>query len=384
MPKQKTDRDGLYKVSNSPYWRGSFTNASGQRIRRSTGKAEKAAAKVVLAEWIAREGAPKPGQTKLHAFDELMLAYLEEGRTIKGREKSAKTRARDEGCAAALYDAFTEWWLLPIGLESTDIQGDVIDGRAIHWYAEQRRANGVTDSGIRRELSILGSAITYANAWWSWGLVDPTRHRKPTQGEGRIRWISREESDRLIAVARDEPRAPHLADWIQAALHTGCRKDELLGLTWDRVDLRAGTLYLEAVHTKSKRRQSVPLNQQAREALLSRARFRAAHCPQSPWVFATKAGERILDIKKGFTTACRKAGIENFRPHDCRHTLASWLVMEGVPLRTVKEILRHSSITVTEQYAHLEPMVARAGVEVLDVTPTSHLERKQKFSVVSG
>ena len=85
-------------------------------------------------------------------------------------------------------------------------------------------------------------------------------------------------------------------------------------------------------------------------------------------VFATKTGERIKDIKKGFTTACRKAGIENVRPHDCRHTPASWLVMEGVPLRTVKKILRHSSITVTEQYAHLEPMVARAGVGVLDVT----------------
>ena len=47
--------------------------------------------------------------------------------------------------------------------------------------------------------------------------------------------------------------------------------------------------------------------------------------------------------------------LENFRIHDLRHTFASWLVMEGVPLFAVSKLLRHSSIQMTERYAHLAP-----------------------------
>ena len=61
-----------------------------------------------------------------------------------------------------------------------------------------------------------------------------------------------------------------------------------------------------------------------------------------------------VDIKS-FNTACRRLGIENFHIHDLRHTFASWLVMEGVPLFEVSKLLRHASIQMTERYAHLAP-----------------------------
>lgn len=54
-----------------------------------------------------------------------------------------------------------------------------------------------------------------------------------------------------------------------------------------------------------------------------RARFRAEHCAASPWVFAHKDGDRILEVKNSFATACRRAGIENFRIHDLRYTCAA-------------------------------------------------------------
>lgn len=104
----------------------------------------------------------------------------------------------------------------------------------------------------------------------------------------------------------------HPADFIRFALNTGCRKQELLGLEWSRVDLKANLLLLEAAHTKTARRRSIPLNTTARTAILNRARFRAAHCPVSPWVFAHRDGQRIPDVKKSFGTACRRAGIDNF------------------------------------------------------------------------
>ncbi|TKC83790.1 site-specific integrase [Trinickia terrae] len=73
----------------------------------------------------------------------------------------------------------------------------------------------------------------------------------------------------------------------------------------------------------------------------------------------------MTTIQKGFQAACDRAGIEDFRVHDLRHTFASWLVMAGVSLYVVKELLGHSSITVTERYAHLAPHVGRAAVQLL-------------------
>lgn len=90
--------------------------------------------------------------------------------------------------------------------------------------------------------------------------------------------------------------------------------------------------------------------------------MRADVCPDTPWVFFhitparnTKVGDRVKDVRKAFTTACRRAGIENFRIHDLRHTFASSLVREGVSLYKVSKLLRHSSIQMTERYAHLAP-----------------------------
>lgn len=385
MPKRKRkDEDGVYQRDDSAIWWASFTDPSGRRIRRSTGQTDREAAKRIRAQWIAKEGKLRPGQTRIHTFDELMLAYLDTGRTLKGRCKSSSTKARDEGCVSALYDVWSGWALLPEGLTSVEMSGNAIDGQAVFDYVEIRRQSGATDSTIRRELSVLGAAITYANSRWGWRIQDPTMRRKPPQGEGRVRWITQEEAIRLIHVARKEPRAPHLADWIQAALFTGCRKEELLGLEWERVDLQKNTLYLEAHHNKSKRRQSVPLHPMAREAILSRARFRMEHCPGSPWVFCTRGGDRIKDIKRAFASACRRAGIVDFTPHDCRHTLASWLAMGGVPLAAIKDLLRHSSITVTERYAHLAPETARKGLDTLNVTFLSRSETLTNTDDVSA
>lgn len=174
--------------------------------------------------------------------------------------------------------------------------------------------------------------------------------------QGRLRWITREEAERLILEASKETRkSPHLADFIRLALNTGCRKNELLKLSWDRVDLEAGNFRLEGENTKNGKRRFVPLSSVARSALENRAKFRAEHCPTSPWVFAHRNGERVQFLQNGFESACKRAGISDFRVHDLRHTCASWLVSAGVQLLEVKELLGHSSIEMTERYSHLSP-----------------------------
>ena len=140
----------------------------------------------------------------------------------------------------------------------------------------------------------------------------------------------------------------------------------MLGLEWGRVDLQAGLIHLESKHTKAAKRRSVPINALAKEALMGRKQYRAKHCPTSPWVFSVRNGNRIGSVKKSFASACRKAAIADFRIHDLRHTCAAWLVSAGVPLTEVRDLLGHSSIRMTERYAHLAPENIRAAVTLLE------------------
>jgi integrase len=156
-------------------------------------------------------------------------------------------------------------------------------------------------------------------------------------------------------------------EFIRLGLNTGMRKGEMLGLEWHRVDLDAGLVYLGSEHQKNGKHGSIPLNSVARSALVNRAKVRDRYCPDSPWVFCTRQGERIRDIKKSFATACEKAGIHDFHLHDLRHTCATWLVQAGVSIREVAELLRHSNIQVTMRYAHLAPENVRNAVEKLEM-----------------
>ena len=207
---------------------------------------------------------------------------------------------------------------------------------------------------------------------------------EPNTSAARADWASKEtntatntllqrDSDAFLHQALFSPCVSTIARaegiWIEDT--SGRRKQELLGLEWDRVDFRRDVITLNACHTKTKKRRTVPINDDARAALIKRARFRAEHCPDSPWVFCNKEGDRIGDMRTAFNRACSKVGITDFTMHDLRHTCASWLVMAGRPILEVREMLGHASVTMTERYAHLAPDKLQDAARTLESKPHS-------------
>ncbi len=276
-----------------------------------------------------------------------MISFLKHSKTNKRSYRSDVYRAR----------------VLLGHLAGTDLT--VLTAVHIHAYIA-KRTGVVSNATINRELMLLSAAISHANDTQGLSLPNPIRRCLLTEPQGRVRWLSKAEAQRLIEAAKSNTRAPHLADFITLALHTGCRSGELLGLEWSRVDLARAVMLLEPQHTKTARRRSVPLNLQAVTALQSRLAWRNARYPTAQHVFLSCVGQRILSVKRSFSVALAAAGIADFHVHDLRHTCAAWLVTAGVPLIVVRDLLGHSSITTTEIYAHLAPDNVRQALTLLE------------------
>lgn len=349
-----------YRRKDSPYLWIKYTDASGKPTYESTGTTDRKEAEALEAKRrLEVHQQRKWGVQPEHTFDELMVRYI--------------TATRDEMRSPER-----------VGYAVSKLQC-VFAGRVmerlrrsdISTFIEARKREGVGPATINRELDVLSAAINYARKRWDWEMNNPCSGMSLREPEGRLRWISRAEADALIREAEKDVRSLHLADFVRLGLNTGCRKNELLKLSWDRVDLRDNRLFLESEHTKSGKRRVVPLNEEARRAMLGRARFRAEFCPGSPWVFAHKSGERVQYMQNGFQAACKRSGIEGFRVHDLRHTCASWMVQQGVPLMEVRDVLGHSTIEMTERYAHLAPEKLKSAVGVLDRLRSSYVEREK-------
>ena len=232
-------------------------------------------------------------------------------------------------------------------------------------YAEHRQNQGVTTDSINVELAVYSAGINYAKKRWEIELVNPISGLYYPHKPGRLRYLEKHEAAALLHHARQH-RARYLADFIELALNTGARKNELLQIQNKSIDLQRKILTIEAYTTKTGKRRYLPINQAAHHVIERRRTYQQENCPESPWLFAKRSGERIKFPDKAFNQATQNAGLEDFTIHDLRHTFASWLVTEGVELIKVRDLLGHSSIRMTERYAHLAPNRLHEAVGVLD------------------
>jgi len=149
---------------------------------------------------------------------------------------------------------------------------------------------------------------------------------------GRLRYLKPEEVKALFPSCSD-----HIRPIIVTALNTGMRKGELQKLKWTDIDFK--NRKITVVEAKNNESRVVPINKTLHKELFSLSKR-----SKGEYVFSDKNGLPYGDIKKSFLTALKKVKIEDFRFHDLRHTFSSYLVMQGVNLKTVQQIMGSQGI----------------------------------------
>jgi integrase len=270
-------------------------------------------------------------------FGEFGKRYMEHAKVNK------RSWLRDEQMLGHLNKFFgSERQLSEI--TSADIEG----------YKMRRRAS-VSGATVNREMALLKRMFNLAIEWDLYLGLNPFRKVKFfREFNTGLRVLSLEEEEKLLCNA-----APYLQDLIRFALNTGLRVGEIFSLCWSNVDLEKNILNVFAPKTQKIR--GIPINAEARKVLeywvLGKRNEFVFYNPET--------GKPFVDLKNGFIRACRKAGITGVTWHTLRHTFASRLVDRGVDIVTVKELLGHSSITVTMRYTHTNLESKRAAVEKL-------------------
>jgi len=206
-------------------------------------------------------------------------------------------------------------------------------------------------STVNRYLAALGAAFTAAVREWHWLESSPLRRvGKLKEGHGRDRYLNPGERNRLLEACRAS-RNPYLYSVVSIALITGMRQGEILQLRWEDIDLHFRTMKLRK--TKNGDMRVVPITSEVLQILRD---LRTQGLSEDDRVFPPKQNrlrqpDRI-NVRSAFETACREAGVANFRFHDLRHTAASYLAMSGATQGELMEILGHRSPCMTRRYAH--------------------------------
>jgi integrase len=180
----------------------------------------------------------------------------------------------------------------------------------------------------------------------------------------RSRFLTDEEMGRLI-VSCEESGCSYLKTFVLIALNTGMRRNEILNLTRHSIDWQNRLVTL--VDTKNGETRHVPLNDTAIEAL------RALPIRLDGHLFQFKDD---LSVSRAFRRAVQRAGIADFRLHDCRHTFASYHAMAGVQGRGLQSLLGHKDPRMTVRYSHLSDEYLQKGVNAVNLGATVQTNEK--------
>ena len=345
-------------------WHCHFVTPSGQRIRRSLGTGDKKQAQE-LHDKLKSEAwrVDKIGELATRTFEECCIRWI--------REKDHKRSLDDDRTKIEyLLRHFSGRDVSTITAEQVhDAVSKMVNRKHIQVWESRRDAairrgkepppygdKPVSQATKSQHLSFMRSLLKAAADDWGWIKSAPAiKTRKPVSK--RIRWLTRDEAERLI-----ECMPESIKPVVIFALATGLRRSNIVDLEWQQVDMQRKVAWVNPENAKAGKAIGVALNDTACRVLRNQIG------KSKVWVFAhTKAATRPdgtltpavrkmrIDDNTAWKIGLEKAGIEDFRFHDLRHTWASWLIQSGVPLSVLQEMGGWESIEMVRRYAHLAP-----------------------------
>ena len=196
---------------------------------------------------------------------------------------------------------------------------------------------------VNRYLALIRSILIRARDEWEWiQRVPKIRLFKETNN--RERSLSIEDAKALL---NELPMHQHAI--VLFALATGLRQSNVVNLEWSQVNLDLKHAWVKGSQSKNGKPISIPLNEIALAVLSSQ---KGKH---SIRVFTYRGKPFKAANTKAWTEALKRAGIENFRWHDLRHTWATWQRQAGTPTHELQRLGGWKTASMVERYAHLAP-----------------------------
>lgn len=343
---------GLYRPKKSRFWHYDFW-LSGDRFRGSTKAETREAAELIVAKirHDALVGAVTGKRPSLTLDAALARYWLDHAAALP----SAATTQYQGANLVRLLGANT----LLEDMDDARI-ADFVSRRRGEAHKPTKPVKGkerrlISPASVNRELGLLRRVMRRADRAWKVAVATPdwSAHWL-AEPELRDRYLTVEEAQRVIDEA-----APHLKDPIRFSLYTGVRLDNAMKLDWRQIDMRARTITFRVKSRKPGRKPHVvPI---ADPVLVLLANLG----PQDAGRVFLRDGQPIRSWRTAWEAALRRAGIEDFRWHDLRHTCATWLVDHGVALDVVQKILGHATIATTLRYVHRKQDAQRAALALL-------------------
>ena len=350
----KADYKGYSKPRDRKGWIIQWTDEHGKRKRKTVDVETESEAKARWAAEVARVAEIREkGFTQtpvVETFTEFSKEFL---RHQKNRIADKVSKGRLSQAEYDRQEGIVEKHLIPHfgAMQMANVRrADVID------YVN-RRMGDVSDGTILKERNVLrrlfNLAVEKEKMFQNPAAGPALRSHLPSQPEGRVRYLSKDEWRAVIAACAIEPTADDLepVQWLQQfvalSLSLGTRRGELMAVTVGDIDFQRGVVNLKK--TKTGKSRDVPLNDLARSVLAS---MEIEKRPKKSVLWPMVTPEQV---SMKFIRACRAAGVEDFSLHDLRHTAASWLRMKGADLHDVQAFLGHADPRMTTRYAHLSP-----------------------------
>jgi len=365
-----------------------YTGLDGRQVRESTKSTKLKEAQDLLKlrqADIVKGEQPDIIKIKNYTFKELAEKYLE----FCSNQRDYRAKGIRVG---QLVDSFGNLPLKNFTLQLLEnYQSRLLSTKRSPLKGTDTPREPIVEATVNRRIATIKNMFTKAADWY---MVNESTSKQVhkvkmfRESSARDKFLSAEEIKALLDACDSnvisitgktiKQKQNHLKPIIIFALNTGCRKDEILSLKWEQVDIKHG--FINLTQTKNGERRQIPINDTLQEMLKGLTRR-----IDVPWVFyeVVKRKEKEIvkrfgDVKRSFNTACRKAGIQDFVFHSLRHTFASHLVMAGVDLTTVSRLMGHKSLTMTLRYSHLAPNHLTSAVNVLNASMSISTELAQQ------